>query len=391
MLPRDALVCLVLNGETRNFASVVYRDPKDLAGTNNDDLRPRIGLCLHDESQTVSELLSYINEGKCWQMIQVSNNFFAYEPVLKVLQKRDCIAMADKILDPTSDSKKPDYLKNLSIENLLPKTLNESQREAMKLAFSQELAIIQGPPGTGKSFVGEAIIDIIYRHTTQKILIECYTNHALDQFLEGLLNRGIKGIVRIGGRSKSSKLEAMNIKTIAQNIKVASRNSIVHRRRAANLYQQRDEARLKATMLAMSLNTYTMNWQDISTFLSIEFPEYYKELQTFETDPDGFQIVGEDGKPINHMYKWNKWRNGQTISKTLQKRLGISTAKDSIWNLSYQQRNAKIKEWANELNREKREELSHLMVNLRSLEADLKALHKVYPFIFTKQIFTTII
>ena len=69
MLPRDALVCLVLNGETRNFASVVYRDPKDLAGTENDDLRPRIGLCLHDEPQTVSELLSYIKEGQCWQMI----------------------------------------------------------------------------------------------------------------------------------------------------------------------------------------------------------------------------------------------------------------------------------------------------------------------------------
>ena len=110
----------------------------------------------------------------------------------------------------------------------------------MELAFSQELAIIQGPPGTGKSFVGEAIIDIIYRHTSQKILIECYTNHALDQFLEGLLDRGIKDIVRIGSRSKSSKLEAMNIKTMAENIKLASPSTTIHRRRAANLFQKRE-------------------------------------------------------------------------------------------------------------------------------------------------------
>ena len=381
MLPRDALVCLVLNGETTNFASVLYRDPKDLAGTNDDDLRPRIGLCLHDEPQAVSKLLSYVKEGRCWQMIQVSNNFFAYEPVLKVLQKKDCIAMADKILDPTSDSKKPQYLKNLNIENLLPKTLNESQREAMELAFSQELAIIQGPPGTGKSFVGEAIIDIIYHHTKQKILIECYTNHALDQFLEGLLDRGIKDIVRIGSRSKSSKLEAMNIKTMAGNIKP------IHRRRAANLFQKRDEARSKARELAKSLNNNIMNWENISTFLSIEFPEYYEELQTLKNDSDGFQIVGEDGKPINHLYKWNKWRTGQNISKRLQKRLGISTANGSVWNLNYQQRSAKIKEWAYELNRDKREELSHLMVDLRSIDADLKALHKVNSFIFTLKIF----
>lgn len=34
----------------------------------------------------------------------------------------------------------------------------------------------------------------------QPILCVCYTNHALDQFLEALMDAGIKDVVRAGGR-----------------------------------------------------------------------------------------------------------------------------------------------------------------------------------------------
>ena len=375
MLPRDALVCLVLNGKIKNFASVVYREAKDLAGTSDNDFRPRVGLCLHDRPSRVAELLAYVGDGPCWQMIQVSNNFFAYEPILKVLQKKDCVAMADKILDPRSPSKAPQYLDGLDVKKLLPKSLNESQREAMMLAFSQEVALIQGPPGTGKSFVGEEIIDIIYNHTDVKILIECYTNHALDQFLEGLLNKGMKGIVRIGGRSKSSKLEAMNVKTLAEKMGKGP----VQRRRLYDLYEKRDEARSSATILARSLeNLESMNWDDISSFLQLYFPGDYNELHISETtDRDGFHIAGNKNKAIDKSFKWDTWRTGQNISKGLQRVLGMPRRQNSIWNLDNNSRYAKMKEWAYELNREKREDLADQMVDLRSLEEDLKALHKV--------------
>ena len=50
------------------------------------------------------------------------------------------------------------------------------------------------------------------------ILVICYTNHALDQFLEGIYdfhggdNEG--KIIRIGGRSKSEKLKRGNLREI---------------------------------------------------------------------------------------------------------------------------------------------------------------------------------
>lgn len=44
-------------------------------------------------------------------------------------------------------------------------------------------------------------------------MVICYTNHALDQFLEGVLQFEEK-IVRIGGRSKSDILKEKNIRKL---------------------------------------------------------------------------------------------------------------------------------------------------------------------------------
>lgn len=44
--------------------------------------------------------------------------------------------------------------------------LNDSQTAALKLALTNELAIIQGPPGTGKTHVGIAIMNILLRNKT---------------------------------------------------------------------------------------------------------------------------------------------------------------------------------------------------------------------------------
>ena len=80
--------------------------------------------------------------------------------------------------------------------------LNESQMRAFKLALTKEFALIQGPPGTGKTFVGLKIAQALLDNTSlwqdekgsSPILMVSYTNHALDQFLEGLIpNEGKSG------------------------------------------------------------------------------------------------------------------------------------------------------------------------------------------------------
>ncbi|CAG0916689.1 unnamed protein product [Notodromas monacha] len=96
--------------------------------------------------------------------------------------------------------------------------LDEAQFRAFKAGLSHKFALIQGPPGTGKTFIGLKLVQTILtrRHEFKivndgPILVVCFTNHALDQFLEGI-SKFTKKILRIGGRSKSTLLEEFTVR-----------------------------------------------------------------------------------------------------------------------------------------------------------------------------------
>jgi len=72
--------------------------------------------------------------------------------------------------------------------------LDESQVKALQLALAHEVALIQGPPGTGKTYIGSKIMEalLINKDTwdpngDSPILVVCYTNQALDQFFEKII------------------------------------------------------------------------------------------------------------------------------------------------------------------------------------------------------------
>lgn len=64
--------------------------------------------------------------------------------------------------------------------------------------------------------MGLAIIATLLMNTDSQILIVSYTNHALDQFLTGIL-RYTDSIVRIGNQSKNEHLDCFNIKQLCEN------------------------------------------------------------------------------------------------------------------------------------------------------------------------------
>lgn len=134
--------------------------------------------------------------------------------------------------------------------------LDVMQYAAFKAALIHEFTVIQGPPGTGKTFLGlkimKAIINNLYQNEKSKnisvqfttnvmakpILVVCYTNHALDQFIEGILNF-TKQVVRIGGQSKSEIIEKYNLRNITRLF----RRSITTNRGLRNISD-----RVKSTM-----------------------------------------------------------------------------------------------------------------------------------------------
>lgn len=95
--------------------------------------------------------------------------------------------------------------------------MDPSQTAAFYAALSQQVSVIQGPPGTGKTYLGLRIVETLLKNRNSwmdeesvPILIICYTNHALDQFLEGIL-RFTQKVVRIGGQSKCEALESYSL------------------------------------------------------------------------------------------------------------------------------------------------------------------------------------
>ncbi|XP_060076919.1 NFX1-type zinc finger-containing protein 1-like [Ylistrum balloti] len=137
--------------------------------------------------------------------------------------------------------------KRCMVGTLLPKSvwphaeklhLDQSQFEAFHASLTQEFVLIQGPPGTGKTHVGLAIAKTLLHNKTawatdeteikdkKKIerkcpmLVVCFTNHALDQFMEGIvkfLDPSAKSswkndIVRVGGRSENTTIEEFSLK-----------------------------------------------------------------------------------------------------------------------------------------------------------------------------------
>ncbi|KAJ7333532.1 NFX1-type zinc finger-containing protein 1 [Desmophyllum pertusum] len=117
--------------------------------------------------------------------------------------------------------------------------LDDSQFRALHMALTKEFAVIQGPPGTGKTYIGLKIANVLLHNKLKwdtgarpgiltngrrvlggrPILVVCYTNHALDQFLEGIHQFHPKGIVRVGGRSQSEAMKECGLSEIKHKMR----------------------------------------------------------------------------------------------------------------------------------------------------------------------------
>ncbi|XP_054286638.1 NFX1-type zinc finger-containing protein 1-like [Macrosteles quadrilineatus] len=179
----------------------------------------------------------------------VSKVFFdPYYQVLSALQSMptDNFPMEKYIVDVSSESSPPAYINKLHLSNytffgnmsvnimdqnwpeFTEVKFNPSQQEAFQAALTNEFVAIQGPPGTGKTFLGLQIVNALLDNvnSSSPILVVCYKNHALDQFLEGILNTTEK-IVRIGGRSRNEKLKNFNLKVLRGSYGIDLHNEVL--------------------------------------------------------------------------------------------------------------------------------------------------------------------
>ncbi|XP_051269576.1 NFX1-type zinc finger-containing protein 1 [Dicentrarchus labrax] len=260
-----SLVCLSSdNFETFLFATVSDRDPKDLQ-------KGQVQISFTEESRL---MLAGIQKDQLFLMVETTAYFEAYRYVLDGLQEQeeDSLPFQRYIVECSTDVHPPAYLRRRDTYDLSSIAdpdykdhirpfhsrdekawpgmeelgLDESQMQAFQLALTKELAIIQGPPGTGKTYVGLKIAQALLTNQelwrskldTVPMLVVCYTNHALDQFLEGIHKFLKDGIVRVGGRSNSEILKRFNLRELTHSANF-KRSLPSHLRNAFNeIYKQ---------------------------------------------------------------------------------------------------------------------------------------------------------
>ncbi|KAJ7385065.1 NFX1-type zinc finger-containing protein 1 [Desmophyllum pertusum] len=244
-----------------------------------------------------------------YQMVESPAYYEAYRHVLKGLKELDETTLPFKkyLVECSEDVDPPEYLRREDTQEpvrydltlaldvpdavnasavpvLQPKAwpsvealpLNSSQLEALKTAVTTEFSVIQGPPGTGKTYVGAKIVRCLLENREtwdpdgiSPMLMVCYTNHALDQFLEKVLEFLPKEqIIRVGGRCKSQQLEGCNIKLFTGEYRLHQR-----RREVRDLIQNKvREMRLWKELLAKA-DTELLEFDDLEELLNSEHAE----------------------------------------------------------------------------------------------------------------------
>lgn len=151
----------------------------------------------------------------------------------------------------------------------------------------------------------------LYEHTSESILILSYTNHALDQFLEELLDIGIPqhNVVRLGSKStpRTAPLNLFERQKTSSYTRSRARWDIINSLEAlVDTYR---------TDLATELKAYSqggVSWKDIMSYLefSDDDDHFYPALIVPESE-DGMIRVDKRGRNVKPSYLYDRWSRGE--------------------------------------------------------------------------------
>ncbi|KAF1833598.1 P-loop containing nucleoside triphosphate hydrolase protein [Decorospora gaudefroyi] len=271
-------------------------------------------------------------------------------------------------VDPTSSCDDEALLNNLEAKT----QLDRGQCRALVAALTREFAFIQGPPGTGKSYLGlqimRVLLDIKVKADLGPILIVCYTNHALDQFLEHLLAIGVKKLIRVGGFSKSKKLEHHNLRTVSET----ETKTKLEKYMAAIKYRvlKSKEKEAKSIFAGLQGLRKRAEWDNLKVHIRKEYPRIYAQFR--RTDDQGFQTAGR--------HPFDVWR---TITSPLCAPASaaaleqiVQKANGNVYFLSAQERGILISLWVKETQGNKIGELYQIVNDAEKTQRELTNIHE---------------
>ncbi|KAF9765394.1 hypothetical protein IL306_002338 [Fusarium sp. DS 682] len=324
-MKHDSFGALCCNDTIIAFGSLV-RDVTNLLKTP-----PIVGIKFTDDSglkQAITALQGPLKDQVRFLIVDTAT--FAYEPILKRLKTIAELPLEAQLIDPEQPARDGPRSKTmdallLQLKDALESGIKFNMRSCLKLkkdiylqdaqlnsfihGISSDLALIQGPPGTGKSFLGALILLAILRLTNSRILVLSYTNHALDQFLEDLIDIGVSPdqMVRLGSKfteaTKPTLLReydgqkrywlTMEEKNILNGLRVEETSLSMELQECSRKLAARDAHPADILEYLEFSDDFTIAWS------AFQVPE-----------DDGFQVVGSDGKAIEPADVYHYWLKG---------------------------------------------------------------------------------
>jgi hypothetical protein len=220
-----------------------------------------------------------------------------------------------------------------------------------------------------------------------RILCLCYTNHALDSFLEALMDAGINKeyVVRLGNSPKmSDRLKERCIKD-ADKIPFSQHQT---RRFAMLKSTQRELSNEKSNLKDRILDKRPWtkgSFVFVKQYLSGAHPDvlpefgcatknvfdrFFELLSAVDNDNDAFESVGRGGKTVKEDDLFQDWLAGRPRPPS------IAQKENSIWDLSKTERYQLLTKWKSESedNNVFNERLASRMSALKSINDELETL-----------------
>ncbi|KAI0597891.1 P-loop containing nucleoside triphosphate hydrolase protein [Biscogniauxia sp. FL1348] len=382
-LRHQSFGCLIKDGDVLAFA-VLHRNEDKLA------LKPpQICLLVVSGPDSLGQVLLALHEGTLDYLL-LSTPIFAYEPILERLQKKTDIELDNDILNlsdlpalsPIQPSDTIHDLQNcvtgrMNLQTVLqtskPVNLDQSQIYALIHGLQYQTSQIQGPPGTGKSLVGALLAKALLDKTKETILVLSYTNHALDQFLEDLMDIGIAPdvMVRLGSKS-TSRTAQLQLNSQSTDIRYRTKT------RYELINSKRDTLRDLGQQVEYDFDEYRQNGIPLIQILDyLEFSpserHFYDALSVPEEEEGEFR-VGRRGARMHPDYLLARWEKGENAGAFAEEKFNVLC--DDVWQMRKAERQSKIVEWRQSIHQEILEALVKKITEFNKVQKELQSLQK---------------
>ncbi|KAF2120795.1 hypothetical protein BDV96DRAFT_275996 [Lophiotrema nucula] len=267
----------------------------------------------------------------------------------------DCILLPDrKSIKVSAISSSDD---SVLVEEIAQATgLDRGQSRALVAALTREFAFIQGPPGTGKTYLGLELMKVLLavkiKANLGPIIVVCYTNHALDQFLELLCAHGVQKIIRMGGQSHSDMLEKHNLRVVSKDKgeKTKSEKFLLHKSYEA---LDQEEKQIGMQLSKVHVMQKKLVWQTFDRYLLRTYSDIHRQFR--QVDDEGFQTAGR--------HPFEAWVNGPRQSASAshvdqseltveQYNALLQRARVNVQSLSAPERSQLLHFWSREIQSE---------------------------------------